>query len=477
MINNDVDYDWLIGTVMKIDSDTRECWVFIPKLMPAISEGTFRETNHSTNSGNIGIDESKISIDPTVAKANAIRCRAWDMEAPMPDIGSHVYIWVVDYNIRLRFWIKCNVQGDYKVIESERNPIQHHIMISGKDIPVRLNDSVYINLPDTLSAAVTQDGDTKTIDIGYAKDFKTSDEIRHAMKTVDYLMKYIKDKIIDGISTTAISDSLSSDALSSIKASAISAISAEEDMTEIERYESESKSRISALASMASSRISLVSYYAAQASIPSTARYSNSAAIESGYSEYASAIANSAYASVSTLADRYLSNTATECSVTEHRYADVVSVSASLFSSIDSSQENNNIFPVASISGPSVTYETLPKMVFLGWYQTPNYAGSPVSAVVSSCDVFGAYMGIESIGASINSSGSVTSLNVALRNDLGSSLSAYIYNASGTSVSSVSVANTACVISDVSAYYTASSVYGLCVTDGSNKAYLKLPQP
>lgn len=475
MLNNSINYDGLIGTVMKSDPSTRECWVFVPKLMPGLPEGDYRQDSVSTVGSGSPIDEKELSVDPTVVRSNALLCRAWDMDAPLPAAGSHVWVRVLDGNIRLRFWEKCNVGGDFKAIEGEGSPKVMTLSVGGRKADVMQGDSVSIVLPGTLSSAVDAASSSKTVTVSYSSGYATEDRLRSALDTIDYLFGYAKKTMYQSIYSSKPSDAASLPAWESIAASASAAISSASDMPSAISASDEASYRISCLSSLASARDSLTAYYASYlsqsgASIPSGARYADSAAVSSAFSSYASALAEAAYPSIPDLASKFLSNLSASCEVTEWLAYSEEAVSLPLFSAL----EKKNISPSGSSD---------PNLVCLGYYGNPSFLGDKCSAATSSSSVWAAYMGVSEFAAASVSGTLATSLSAIVRNDLSESLTAYVYSYPASDASSKTKAADAAIDPSgycgiTSAYIVAASStlrYGICVSDSASSAYMAIP--
>lgn len=151
-----------IGTVKAYNEKTRELEVFIPKLMPAISEVGEMQTS-PTNYSAAKINNLK--FNSTVNFSPTFTVKARDMDAKLPDIGSKVRIFFLDENLELGFWYKFNPNGDYKIIEKEKYDDLYYLTINNSTTLVRSYDNVKINLPEGLDSIVLKDEANKTINV------------------------------------------------------------------------------------------------------------------------------------------------------------------------------------------------------------------------------------------------------------------------------------------------------------------------
>ena len=160
-----------IGTVSAIDATTRKVAVYLPKLMPAIVEGT--STKESiTNYGNSYIN---IKYNTTVKTRSSLWVNAMDTDAPMPTIGSKVRVSSIEGNPYDMFWRRFNPDGDYTEIDDEKYKSLYSISIDDKIIPISESDVLSIVLPDSVSSIYTYDGKTKTITLSDITTTDTSD--------------------------------------------------------------------------------------------------------------------------------------------------------------------------------------------------------------------------------------------------------------------------------------------------------------
>lgn len=113
---NTIESGYYIGTVMDINTETREIQVYIPKLMPIIDSAdnvTYRTKSYDFNLSLTGTS----AVDNNVTFRKSITARAEDKDETMPDKGSKVIVYFIDNNPNLVFWKKFNVLG----LEYEKN--------------------------------------------------------------------------------------------------------------------------------------------------------------------------------------------------------------------------------------------------------------------------------------------------------------------------------------------------------------------
>lgn len=145
-IINGVDTELYIGTVYNINVDTREIEVYIPKLMPAIAEGG-KSVEYMTNLGSSN-NMTTINHSEHVTVKNTMKVSAYDLDEPMPKVGSKVAIYFLEGNIRFPYWKKFNMHGEYDVIDEEKYPRRAYLQIGEKTVQIDNDDLIQIVLPD-----------------------------------------------------------------------------------------------------------------------------------------------------------------------------------------------------------------------------------------------------------------------------------------------------------------------------------------
>jgi len=163
---------YFIGTVKAYDASKRTVDVFIPKLMGLLPESR-ADSSSLTDCGKASID---IKYNKTIKTSVVFTARAEDKDASMPDIGSKVRIRFIDGIITNPTWSKFNINGDYKIIESEKYSKQFSFKIGEKQIDVNSEDTINIVLPEGCKVIELNDKDDskkKTFTISFPETLET----------------------------------------------------------------------------------------------------------------------------------------------------------------------------------------------------------------------------------------------------------------------------------------------------------------
>ena len=158
-IINGVDTELYIGTAYGINVDTREIEVYIPKLMPAIAEGG-KSIEYMTNLGSSN-NMNTINYSERVTVKNTIKASAYDLDEPMPKVGSKVAVYFLEGNIRFPYWKKFNMHGEYEVIDEEKYPRRAYLQIGGKTVQIDNDDLIQVVLPDNYDVVLEKSEKTK----------------------------------------------------------------------------------------------------------------------------------------------------------------------------------------------------------------------------------------------------------------------------------------------------------------------------
>ena len=198
---------YFVGTVLKIDKESRRLGIYIPKLMPTMSEGSVTSYTLPMNSG-LSVGEFSTNVSDTVTKINYIMAKPEDWCDPLPDIGSKAMVYFIDDSPSQAIWKPFNPNGDNETIAEERYPNSFTLTIGGKAIDVDKNDSISITLPEYLTIASYSDEDdpkSKTIDVIADKAFMNrtkmlQEEVESLRKTIDCMIDESRRDAIDAIS-------------------------------------------------------------------------------------------------------------------------------------------------------------------------------------------------------------------------------------------------------------------------------------
>ena len=198
--------DTFIGTVVKYNKDTREVAVYIPRLMPSLYDGEATDYKVPTNSG-LRITTTNTNISSTITKTNYIWIRPRNMDDPIPDIGSKVYVTFLDDRPSMGLWWKCNINGDYTVIPEERYERQFSIDINNSPTTIYRDDTLIVNLPDYFRVTSSDSGDEKipTYNIrenyNFYKSTNLEESITNLQKSMEYIESEYKTTFLNNIDT------------------------------------------------------------------------------------------------------------------------------------------------------------------------------------------------------------------------------------------------------------------------------------
>lgn len=165
--------EYFIGTVMEIDIPTRRVAVYVPKLMPGIAGGSANMMESPTTTN--GAIEN-ISYNATVKLRNSIWVRTWDFNQPMPKPGSKVNVYFLDDNPKLGYWRKFNPNNDYEVIDEERFKKLFNLSVNGKQIELKEEDILELQLNEVKDNVYTENGKNKRFKIDLRDNYKISEE-------------------------------------------------------------------------------------------------------------------------------------------------------------------------------------------------------------------------------------------------------------------------------------------------------------
>jgi hypothetical protein len=161
-ITNKIDSleEFFVGTVIKIDKETRRTAVYIPRLMPAISAGSeFQLKTPTTDNFNITGTE----YNDLITIKNSIWTKAWNYNFKMPEIGSKVLVYFIDGNPKSGYWQAFNPDNQYQVIADEQYDSLYTLNIDGNTVNINNSDILNILLPEDITANYTEDGKIKNI--------------------------------------------------------------------------------------------------------------------------------------------------------------------------------------------------------------------------------------------------------------------------------------------------------------------------
>lgn len=149
-----------ICTVIENDPQTRRLAVYIPKLMPVISEDKFEATT-LTNYG----QTLNIPYDNNIQIRNSIWVNARDYNEPLPKPGSKVYVRFIEDDPTMGIWEKFNQNNDYEVIDAEKYKYLYTATIRENSFKINEADNLVLSLPDNFKIIKSENDKTKTFTI------------------------------------------------------------------------------------------------------------------------------------------------------------------------------------------------------------------------------------------------------------------------------------------------------------------------
>lgn len=153
-----------IGIVKDYDLDTRKVAVYLPKLMPAISEFT-EVTKQTTNISNYVIDD--IEYQQSVDSTPFIWVSLMNSDDPMPDVNSRVGVYFIDSQITKGVCFKFNKNNYYSVVPQERHKPIFTLNLNGQKHIFYDGDTITINLPSEYKVIVSDNRPNENIENAY----------------------------------------------------------------------------------------------------------------------------------------------------------------------------------------------------------------------------------------------------------------------------------------------------------------------
>jgi hypothetical protein len=167
--NNSFDFDnTVIGIVLEIDRAERRVAVYIPKMMPALSEyeAYSRVVNTSNGAQIVGTE-----FNSTVKIRNSFWVSSQRYDEPLPKVGSKVIVIFLDDNPRNAYWLPFNPNGAYERIEEEKYKQLFNFNFLNRNINISEEDSLTVNFPDNFSSAYIANGKDKILNILYRDNY------------------------------------------------------------------------------------------------------------------------------------------------------------------------------------------------------------------------------------------------------------------------------------------------------------------
>jgi hypothetical protein len=144
-----------IGIVKKIDTIGRRVAVYLPKLMPAISEQSpSYEENLITERINIAEDMPDVEGAERIKTSPYLWVSLMNADDKMPDIDSRVGVIFLDGQINKGMAFKFNKNSDYQTILPERYSPLYLFSVNDHVNFVREEDSVLLPFPEDIFECV-----------------------------------------------------------------------------------------------------------------------------------------------------------------------------------------------------------------------------------------------------------------------------------------------------------------------------------
>ena len=106
-----LDFDgFFIGQVMELDHTNRKAAIYLPKLMPNISNSELRNIKQYTDVGNLS---TKVAIDQYVTLTNGLWGSPENLNLCLPAVGSRVICFFLEKDVKRLFFRPFNVNNDY----------------------------------------------------------------------------------------------------------------------------------------------------------------------------------------------------------------------------------------------------------------------------------------------------------------------------------------------------------------------------
>lgn len=101
---------YFVGQVMELDRENRKASIYLPKLMPAISNSEVRNIKQYTDVGNLS---SSVAIDQYVTLTNGLWGRPTNRSNCLPAVGSRVLCFFLESDIKQLYFSPFDVNNDY----------------------------------------------------------------------------------------------------------------------------------------------------------------------------------------------------------------------------------------------------------------------------------------------------------------------------------------------------------------------------
>lgn len=164
--------DYFIGSVLEFDLITRKVAAHIPKLMPAISNDSPYSLESPTSSS---VNISGVEYSNTITTRNSFWVSSWNVDNPMPTVGSKVAIFFIDGNPKNGFWVPFNSNGMYDVVDSEKYKELYTLQIGDRTVTINEEDKVQFTIPNSVSVVYNEEDKTKRINLIFTENYIISD--------------------------------------------------------------------------------------------------------------------------------------------------------------------------------------------------------------------------------------------------------------------------------------------------------------
>ena len=202
---NKINYsEKFIGTVVDLNLETRECAVFIPKLMPTLYQNAKLSKEEFTNNGLV-LPEFKSKMASKVKKVNYIWAKPTDGAYPIPAIGSSIAVTFVEGNPEYPIWSAFNPfnNSDY-YIEEERKSHLFDLNLNLKKVILNKEDELNISINDHNIEYDENNNRYNIISEYERKNNKKPSEALEELKQnfeklKDFFITFMKDNIVEKI--------------------------------------------------------------------------------------------------------------------------------------------------------------------------------------------------------------------------------------------------------------------------------------
>lgn len=165
IISNSPDFSVkMIGTVLSYDRTSREIICYIPQLMSGLPSGRLIQSYIQTNPTSHKI-YGYSTYKPTIQVRNGKRCRTWNQNYKIPDIGSKVQIEYLQNNPDEAYWYEeFNANGEFVPIPEETYDQLFNFQVNDQVFRIDSEDRLVLNF-NSENVTVSENNKVKTMNI------------------------------------------------------------------------------------------------------------------------------------------------------------------------------------------------------------------------------------------------------------------------------------------------------------------------